>query len=94
MGGKQKIAYFYDSAWAPGLLSCAACVCVLSKRSHPIPIHRPASHPCPHPAPGDYAGFYYGVDHPMKPQRISMAHDLILGYGLHEHMDVYVRDMA
>ena len=27
----------------------------------------------------------------MKPQRISMAHDLILGYGLHEHMDVYVR---
>lgn len=26
----------------------------------------------------------------MKPQRIAMTHDLILGYGLHEHMDVYV----
>ena len=33
---------------------------------------------------------YYGADHPMKPPRIAMTHDLVLGYGLHEHMDVYV----
>lgn len=26
----------------------------------------------------------------MKPHRISMAHHLILGYGLHKHMEVYV----
>lgn len=26
----------------------------------------------------------------MKPPRIAMTHDLILGYGLHEHLDVYV----
>ena len=39
----------------------------------------------------DYAGFYYGADHPMKPPRIAMTHDLVLGYGLHEHLDVYVR---
>lgn len=38
-----------------------------------------------------YTGFYYGADHPMKPQRIAMTHSLILGYGLHEHMDVFVR---
>ncbi|KAL6785681.1 HDA14 [Auxenochlorella protothecoides x Auxenochlorella symbiontica] len=37
----------------------------------------------------DYTGYYYGADHPMKPQRIAMTHHLILGYGLHEHMDVY-----
>lgn len=33
---------------------------------------------------------YYGADHPMKPPRIAMAHSLIVGYGLHEKMDVYV----
>lgn len=39
----------------------------------------------------DIAGMYYGPQHPMKPQRITLTHHLILGYGLHEHMDVYVR---
>lgn len=39
---------------------------------------------------GDYAGMYYGADHPMKPPRIAMTHHLVLGYGLHEKMDVYV----
>ena len=34
---------------------------------------------------------YYGADHPMKPPRIAMTHDLVLGYGLHEYLDVYVR---
>jgi hypothetical protein len=38
----------------------------------------------------DLAGMYYGPRHPMKPQRITMTHHLILGYALHEHMDVYV----
>mmetsp|Transcript_10284 Transcript_10284/g.17891 ORF Transcript_10284/g.17891 Transcript_10284/m.17891 type:complete len:428 (+) Transcript_10284:176-1459(+) len=50
MGGKNKVAYYYDS---------------------------------------DFEGFYYGPNHPMKPHRMSMAHQLLLGYGLHEHMDVY-----
>ena len=39
----------------------------------------------------DYAGFYYGADHPMKPQRMCMAHELILGYGLHERLDIVSR---
>ena len=39
----------------------------------------------------DLSGMYYGARHPMKPQRITMTHHLILGYRLHEHMDVYVR---
>eukprot|EP00889_Picochlorum_renovo_P002036 jgi/Picre1/29066/NNA_004460.t1 len=37
----------------------------------------------------DYAGMYYGADHPMKPPRIAMTHSLVVGYGLHEGMDVY-----
>ncbi len=40
--------------------------------------------------PDDYTGYYYGPDHPMKPQRIAMTHQLVLGYDLHKHMDVYV----
>ncbi len=28
----------------------------------------------------------------MKPQRIAMTHQLVLGYGLHKHVDVYVRE--
>jgi hypothetical protein len=26
----------------------------------------------------------------MKPHRLAMTHQLVLGYGLHKHMDVYV----
>lgn len=44
-----------------------------------------------HGVAGEYAGMYYGADHPMKPPRIAMTHSLVVGYGLHEHMDVYVR---
>lgn len=40
---------------------------------------------------GEVGGAYYGASHPMKPHRICMAHHLILGYGLHKHMEVYVR---
>lgn len=34
--------------------------------------------------------FYYGHGHPMKPQRIRMAHSLILNYGLLRLMECYV----
>ena len=34
--------------------------------------------------------FYYGQGHPMKPHRVRMTHQLILGYKLYRQMDVYV----
>jgi len=34
----------------------------------------------------NFGDFFYGVDHPMKPIRINMVHDLIFSYGLHEHL--------
>lgn len=34
--------------------------------------------------------FHYGSDHPMKPKRIAMTHDLIKNYGLYRHLYVYV----
>lgn len=33
--------------------------------------------------------YYYGKGHPMKPQRVRMAHSLILHYGLCSAMDCY-----
>lgn len=46
-----------------------------------------------HDAPAladEFSTFYFGQNHPMKPHRLTMTHHLVLGYGLHEHMDVFV----
>jgi len=37
----------------------------------------------------EIGSFYYGNDHPMKPFRIKMAHQLIVNYGLYRKMNVY-----
>jgi len=34
--------------------------------------------------------FYYGPEHPMKPFRIKMTHQLVLNYGLYRNLSVYV----
>lgn len=31
--------------------------------------------------------YHYGERHPMKPARLTLTNRLVLGYGLHEHMD-------
>ncbi|ODV98069.1 hypothetical protein PACTADRAFT_47889 [Pachysolen tannophilus NRRL Y-2460] len=33
--------------------------------------------------------FHYGVRHPMKPFRLMLTDHLVIGYKLHEHMDLY-----
>ena len=33
--------------------------------------------------------FYYGPSHPMKPHRMQLAHQLIIGYELHNKMICY-----
>ena len=42
----------------------------------------------------EIGSFYYGADHPMKPFRIKMAHQLIVNYGLYRKMSVYQPHMA
>jgi len=37
----------------------------------------------------DIGGFYYNPGHPMKPHRLSLTHNLVLNYDLHQHMKVY-----
>ncbi|KAF1875721.1 hypothetical protein Lal_00006351 [Lupinus albus] len=32
--------------------------------------------------------YYYGQGHPMKPHRIQMAHNLIVHYSLHRHLEI------
>ncbi len=33
--------------------------------------------------------YYYAPNHPMKPHRLALTHNLVLHYGLHKHMEVY-----
>src|SRR5688500_14800852 len=33
--------------------------------------------------------FHYGPNHPMKPHRLSLTHNLILNYGLYKKMQVF-----
>ncbi len=42
----------------------------------------------------DFKTFYFGQNHPMKPHRLAMTHHIVVGYGLHEHMEVYVSSWA
>ena len=37
----------------------------------------------------EVGNFYYGFQHPMKPHRIRMAHNLILNSGLYKKMEIY-----
>lgn len=38
----------------------------------------------------DVGTFSYEQGHLMKPHRIRMAHSLVMHYGLHKHMEIYV----
>ncbi|KAJ3203475.1 histone deacetylase [Entophlyctis luteolus] len=40
------------------------------------------------------AKFHYGEGHPMKPARIGLAHNLIVGYGLHKKMSCFSQRRA
>ena len=37
----------------------------------------------------EVGNYYYGQTHPMKPHRIRMTHNLLLNYGLYEHLEIY-----
>lgn len=39
---------------------------------------------------GDVGNVYFGPNHPMKPHRLCMTHHLVLAYGLHNKMEIYV----
>lgn len=42
------------------------------------------------PNSGDVGNVYFGPNHPMKPHRLCMTHHLVLSYGLHKKMEIYV----
>jgi histone deacetylase 1/2 len=41
----------------------------------------------------EVGSYYYGNNHPMKPHRVRMAHDLIVRYGLYKDLQVCAGDM-
>lgn len=42
----------------------------------------------------EVGSFYYGQEHPMKPFRIKMSHQLIVNYGLYRKMSCYLPHRA
>jgi acetoin utilization deacetylase AcuC-like enzyme len=38
----------------------------------------------------DIKNYNYGAEHPMKPKRVAMTHDLIVNYDMYHDMKVYV----
>ncbi|KAJ2995853.1 Histone deacetylase 3 [Globomyces sp. JEL0801] len=37
----------------------------------------------------EVGSFHYGEGHPMKPARLALTHNLVIGYGLHKKMSMY-----
>lgn len=35
-----------------------------------------------------FGDFFYGANHPMKPIRVNMVHDLVFSYGLNSHLKI------
>ncbi|KAI9221093.1 putative histone deacetylase 1, 2,3 [Blastocladiella britannica] len=42
----------------------------------------------------DVSTIYYGKHHPMKPQRMTLTHDLVMAYQLDERMDIFQPRLA
>ncbi|KAH6591375.1 hypothetical protein BASA50_008729 [Batrachochytrium salamandrivorans] len=42
----------------------------------------------------EVGNFHYGDGHPMKPARLALTHNLVVGYGLHKKMSVYSPRLA
>ena len=91
---KKKVSYFYDSA---------SCPLVSITVQSPFPLPLLTLPDCTlaflvlqgaHAHAGEFGENYYGANHPMKPHRLCMTHHLVLGYGLHKHMEVYVSLMS
>ena len=90
---KKKVSYFYDST------SCPLPRTVLQPFSTPLPVQPHCINACMmlrgvHAHTGEFGENYYGANHPMKPHRLCMTHHLVLGYGLHKHMEVYVSPLS
>ena len=37
----------------------------------------------------DVGNYHYGPNHPMKPHRLALTHNLVLNYGLYKKMEIY-----
>jgi histone deacetylase 1/2 len=49
-----------------------------------------SSYPIPNLPVAEIKNYNYGPEHPMKPKRVAMTHDLITKYNMYHEMKVYV----
>ncbi|KAK0533581.1 histone deacetylase [Tilletia horrida] len=75
----SNAAFFYDRAPGEGLAVVQDASHVRSHSEQRVAYYFPKG-------VGDY---HYGERHPMKPARLTLTNRLVMGYGLHKHMDVY-----
>ncbi|KAI8800767.1 hypothetical protein BJ742DRAFT_745047 [Cladochytrium replicatum] len=88
MGKANRTTITYQHAPSPTQMSY----------STPAPLPYASLHPlvAPHTSPrvsyfhdNVVSEFHYGENHPMKPARLALAHNLVLAYGLHKNMVVF-----
>lgn len=81
---KHRVSYFYDS-------ECDGSAAVVGLSGHGLKCRLVTLRPLSGPAcAGEFSTYYFGQNHPMKPHRLTMTNHLVLGYGLHKHMDMFV----
>lgn len=73
---------------------CSPPQCLHPSASHSLPSASATLHGAVRCCAGEFSTFYFGQNHPMKPHRLTMTHQLVLGYDLHEHMDVFVSELC
>ncbi|KAE8210751.1 hypothetical protein CF327_g5422 [Tilletia walkeri] len=75
----SNAAFFYDRAPGDGLAVVQDASYVRPHSEQRVAYYFPKG-------VGDY---HYGERHPMKPARLTLTNRLVMGYGLHNYMDVY-----
>ena len=57
-------------------------------------IHRPKGYTVSYHANPDMEVQHFGEHHPMKPWRVTLTNKIIMAYGMHEAMDLYLSRAA
>ena len=53
-------------------------------------IHRPKGYTVSYHANPEMEKMHFGPKHPMKPWRLTLTNKIVLAYGMHQAMDVYI----
>ena len=57
-------------------------------------IERPKGYTVSYHANPEVEGHHFGANHPMKPWRLTLTNKLVVSYGMHDAMDLYISRAA